>query len=87
MTVEEAKDFLTHYICCCPYGNSPINCDDDKCKFGIAVRTICEEERPQGKWISEDVVKPYDKCNQCGEICEVDNFCGNCGADMQEGKE
>jgi len=43
MTVEEAKDFLTHYICSCPYGTSPTNCGDDKCKFGIAVRTLCEE--------------------------------------------
>lgn len=43
MTVEEAKDFLTHYICCCPYGTSPVNCNDDKCKFGIAIRTLCKE--------------------------------------------
>lgn len=43
MTRTEAKDFLTHYICCCPFGNSPINCGDEKCAFGIAVRTLCEE--------------------------------------------
>lgn len=30
-------------------------------------------------------LKPYGICNQCGVICEVDNFCGNCGADMRGG--
>ena len=40
------------------------------------------KERPKGEWITEDVVKPYGICNRCGVICEVDNFCGNCGAYM-----
>ena len=52
MTNEEAKDLLTHYICCCPYGTSPVDCDDDdECKFGMAIRTLCDNARPQGEWI------------------------------------
>lgn len=44
MTLEEAKDFLLNrYICCCPYGFSPTNCGDDKCVFGMAIRTLCSE--------------------------------------------
>lgn len=44
MNKEEAKEFLSHYICCCQYGNSPFDCDDAKCEFGIAIRTLCDEE-------------------------------------------
>ena len=44
MTNEEAKDLLTHYICCCPYGTSPTDCGDDKCEFGMAIKTLCDEE-------------------------------------------
>lgn len=49
MTNEEAKDFLTHNICSCENGTSPTDCDNAKCKFGIAVRTLCGEEKPQEK--------------------------------------
>ena len=41
------------------------------------------EERPQGEWITDNVVEPYGICNQCGVICEIDNYCSNCGADMR----
>ena len=47
MTSEEAKEFLTHYICCCLYGTSPTDCDGDKCEFRTAIRTLCDEEKPQ----------------------------------------
>ena len=46
---------------------------------------IVQEKRPQGKWITENIEKPYGKCNQCGEICEIDNYCGNCGAELKKG--
>lgn len=51
MKLEEAKDFLNHYICCCPYETSPTNCGDDKCVFGMAIRILCDNARPQGEWI------------------------------------
>lgn len=44
MTIAEAKDFLTHYLCCCPYGNSPVNCGDKACAFGKAIRVLCDKE-------------------------------------------
>lgn len=43
--------------------------------------------RPKGEWITENLVKPYGKCNQCCQICEIDNYCGNCGAKMKGGAE
>lgn len=60
MTIEEAKDFLNHYICCCPYGTSPTNCGDVKCKFGMAVRILCDDARPTGEWISVSERLPED---------------------------
>lgn len=84
MTSEEAKDFLTHYICCCPYGTSPTNCGDDKCEFGMAIKTLCDNnERPKGK---KDIRKPYgwQFCSECGKVLEPqDNFCWFCGADLR----
>lgn len=47
MTNEEAKEFLSHYICCCQYGNSPFDCDYAECEFGIAIRTLCDKEKSQ----------------------------------------
>ena len=51
----------------------------------VEIPTI--EKRPEGEWITEDVVKPYGICSQCGVICEIDNYCGNCGAKMKDGAE
>lgn len=36
----------------------------------------------KGKWITKGY-EPYGRCIICGEICEINNFCGNCGADMR----
>lgn len=52
-------------------------------------KTICDQklycpERPRGKWIRKGF-EPYGVCSVCGELCEINNFCGNCGADMQKG--
>lgn len=94
MTNKEAKDFLTHYICSCPYGNSPANCGDNECKFGVAIRTLCVDERPQGEW-----GKWIISAIQCPECLECFNFptkyypmemlkeCPNCGVDMRGGRE
>lgn len=41
-----------------------------------------EKKRPQGEWITKGY-EPYGRCNICGGICEINNFCGNCGADMK----
>lgn len=65
MNKEEAKYFLTHYICCCQYGTSPTNCDDDKCKFGMAIRMLCDEViicRPEGRNDSslDRIIRPND---------------------------
>ena len=49
MTEQEARDYLTHYIRSCMYGTSPTYCYDKEYKFGIVVRTLCGEERPQDK--------------------------------------
>lgn len=48
MTNKEAKDVLLNYTCCCKYGTSPINCSDEECDFGKAIKTLCN--RPQGEW-------------------------------------
>ena len=90
MTNEEAKDLLTHYICCCPYGTSPDDCDDDKCPFGMAIRTLCDNARPKGKWIKQENKKTEFFCSECGRMIDTkpftrtDNFpfC-HCGADLR----
>lgn len=74
MTKEEAKEFLTHYICCCPYGTSPTNCDNAKCEFGIAVRTLCDEEKPQEEIDTKQYITEEDyKYNKKKHRYEVDN--------------
>lgn len=49
------------------------------------LRKFKEEHERVGNWITENIEKPYGKCDQCGEICEVANYCGNCGAYMRKG--
>ena len=86
MTNKEAKDFLTHYICSCPYGTSPANCGDKECKFGMAIRTLCVEERPTGHWEyiqTDGYGHKTGYCSLCGVKNRAVNFCGNCGADMR----
>ena len=93
MTVEEAKDVLLNYTCCCKYGTSPINCSDEECDFGKAIKTLCNSS--QGEWILKE--KDYDgdgnnlyECTNChhsdthSSSVEVP-FCWYCGADMREG--
>lgn len=90
MTNEEAKEFLSHYICCCQYGNSPFDCDYAECKFGIAVRTLCDEERQKGAWESGGFcfsTMSY-KCPFCkSKTLERTKFCSECGADMRGDKQ
>ena len=72
MTLDEAKEFLTHYICSCQYGTSPMDCDNPKCKFGMAIRILCDEEKTKGEWIGdtdyESCQGMYEryKCSECG---------------------
>lgn len=58
------------------------------------IRNTVEElkqERPKGKWIND--VAYYDecgcpcivtRCDQCGSVHPMSNFCPDCGADMRE---
>lgn len=57
-------------------------------EFGYALKEIIitsptVEERPQGKWILHGMIY---YCSNCGHDCgeSGDNFCGNCGAKMEE---
>lgn len=63
MTLEKTKDVLLNYTCCCKYGTSPINCSDEECDFGKAIKTLCN--RPKGEWIMfedvQNVIKPILK--------------------------
>ena len=43
-------------------------------------------ERPQGEWIIKGY-EPFGKCNICGGICEINNFCGHCGVKMKYNTE
>lgn len=43
-------------------------------------------ERPQGEWITKGY-EPFGKCNICGGICEINNFCGHCGVKMKYNTE
>jgi len=47
--MQDAKDFLKTYICCCPYGKNPSDCSDRNCKFGQAIRLLAEEELETGE--------------------------------------
>lgn len=40
------------------------------------------EARPQGEWITKGY-EPFGRCNICDGICEINNFCGHCGAKMK----
>ena len=86
MIKEEAKEFLSHYICCCQRGNSPFDCNNATCGFGIAIRTLCDEERPHDKWIMNKTSargRNYT-CTNCKKVSRNKyNFCPNCGADMR----
>ena len=94
MTNEKAKDVLLNYTCCCKYGTSPINCSDEECDFGKAIKTLCN--RPQNKWVKifeNDFVNGY-VCPFCGHKIQVtEQFlpevteCEACGADMRGGAE
>jgi hypothetical protein len=56
--------------------------------FGVFKSICCEEceKRPHGKWLAVDRLG-WGKCSNCGEYCDTDNFCANCGADMREDSE
>ena len=48
------------------------------------LQKLYEELRPKGGWILTDsIIQNYAKCSICGAVCEIDKFCGNCGALMQ----
>ena len=72
MNKEEAKEFLTHYICCCPYGTSPDNCGDNKCVFGMAIRILCNEEKTQEETDTYPTKEDY-KYNKKKHRWEKDN--------------
>lgn len=90
MTNEQAKDALLNYTCCCKYGTSPVNCSDEECYFGKAVKTVCN--RPQGEWVCKGtevgafgIQYEIKQCNKCGfehSLCIPRNFCPNCGSYM-----
>lgn len=54
-------------------------CDKD-------AQIIVEQIRPKGEWITKGY-EPYGRCNICNEVCEINNFCGHCGAEMKGGAE
>ena len=71
--------------------------DEEKLKDSVQTEVIekiksgelvIKDERPQGKWIKLDSDNPYAvECPFCNaRHCCVQNFCGNCGADMRKGK-
>lgn len=39
-----------------------------------------------GEWITKGY-EPFGKCNICGGICEINNFCGHCGVKMKYNTE
>lgn len=43
-------------------------------------------ELKQGEWITKGF-EPFGKCNICGGICEINNFCGHCGVKMKYNTE
>lgn len=45
-----------------------------------------QDIRPQGEWITKGY-EPFGKCNICGGICEINNFCGHCGVKMKYNTE
>lgn len=57
-----------------------------------AKRPSAQPERKKGKWISlDDFRGKYNefgyKCSECGEQSDYDeNFCANCGAQMERGE-
>lgn len=51
MTIDDAIGTMRGYPCVCEFGSSPFTCQDSKCPFGEAVRTLVNEERPKGKWV------------------------------------
>ena len=93
MTLEKAKDVLFNYTCCCKYGTSPINCSDEECDFGKAIKTLCN--RSQGEWARHDEWVGGEYVGGFYHVncpCEDGyyskwrtNFCPNCGHPMMKG--
>ena len=46
-------------------------------------------ERPKGKWIDVNGDKSLFECSKCGDkvCCANNNYCPNCGAEMEGGEE
>ena len=65
-------------------------------EYGSAVQEVinglpsAQPERKSGRWI--EYIPEHGKCPFCGNQVDLlngkaNNFCGECGADMREGKE
>lgn len=86
MTIDDAIGTMRGYPCVCEFGSSPFTCQDSKCPFGEAVRTLVNEERPKGKWIIHNDYNENCRygCDQCGNLTNRNSgFCPDCGARME----
>lgn len=70
LSEDQAKDALLNYTCCCKYGISPVNCSDEECYFGKAVKTLCYGS--QGEWIPVNERLPADRDWYLGVFREPD---------------
>ena len=51
-----------------------------------ALEAVPSADRPKGEWINEHENGHgfwFGTCSQCGKEKHVDNYCGNCGAEMR----
>ena len=79
-TVEPCYQ-TTSCLDCKMYDKGKHNCP----RFCEVIRSAIEE-RPQGEWIKIGELGLAYKCNKCEEVSVTpENFCPNCGADMQKG--
>lgn len=78
MTNKEAYDALLNYTCCCKYGTSPINCSDEECDFGKAIKALANGtpynptvEPEKGDLISRSALRSALEITQYNDIDDL----------------
>lgn len=59
-------------------------------RIEMALKNIPAVEPKQGTWLFKEITDDYHvtgQCSVCKERRRIDNFCPNCGADMQKGAD
>lgn len=85
MTVAEIKDYIDYQITKCTVINDKGNVYYDKIGINNSlekIKSILDELEPKAKWTNN--MNGTFTCSRCGAKRPNDNYCGNCGARMND---